>query len=318
MINFVVIFTNDRIMGRKSIVFVCFSFFIFSFSLLLFSQKPVKISRHDFKVAQEGFKTAWDHLQKGDELFRRGEGGYPLALEHYLLAYRYNSTDPGLNYRIGVCYLHTDHKDKALSYLEAAYAADSILSQDILYLLGRAHQYRYEFDEALRYYRAFIQGPGYVPTVPLAAEARKHIRECEDGKVILGDTVPAKIVDMGPEINSPADDYKAVLSPGGDKLYFTSRRKLFAKQLPNRYDGKYEEDIYVSIGEGNGWSAAVRLEKPVNTRYNDAALALSPDGQELFVYNGKKGNGDILSYRQKKGHWSKAVKVMGKINSRWQ
>ena len=284
----------------------------------LYSQKPVKISKREFRVAEDGFKSAWRHLKEGDDLFKQGEGSYPRALEQYLQAYHYNPSSPALNYRIGYCYLHTDHKGDALLYLEAAYAGDSVLTQDILYLLGRAHQYRYEFDKALKYYRAFIQGPGYVPTVPLGAEARKHIRECEAGAKILRDTIPAEIVDMGPAINSPWDDYKAILSPDGDQFYFTSRRRYSPKQLPNRYDGKYEEDVYVSVGEGNGWSPAVRLDKPVNTRYNDAALAISPDGKELYVYNGKKGNGDILSYKKKNGLWAKPVKVTAKINSRWQ
>ncbi len=284
----------------------------------LYSQKLVKVPKHEFKIAEDGFKTAWKHLKEGDDLYKKGVGSYGQALEQYLMAYRYNPSDPGLNYRIGVCYLHTDHKDKALSYLEAAYAKDSVLSQDLLYLLGRAHQYRYEFDKALRYYRAFIQGPGYVPTVPLAAEARKHIRECEDAGMIMRDTIPAKIVDMGPAINSPWDDYKAIPSPAGDKLYFTSRRKYSPKQLPNRYDGKYEEDIYVSLAEGNGWAAALRPGKPLNTRYNDAVLALSPDGNEIYVYNGKKGNGDIMSFIQKRGKWTKAVRVTGHINTKWQ
>ncbi len=251
-------------------------------------------------------------------LFRQGPGSYPAALEHYLMAYHYNSSVAALNYQIGVCYLYTDHKGQALAYLEAAYAADSILTQDILYLLGRAHHYRYEFGEALKYYRAFIEGPGYVPTLPLAAEARRHILECEHAEAVMTDTVPAVITDMGKAINSPWDDYKPILSTSGDRLFFTSRRRYSHKQLPNRYDGKYEEDIYLSLGEGNGWSAAVRMEKPVNTRYNNAALALSQEGNELYLYDGKKGNGDIFSSRQVKGKWKKPARLTKKINTKGQ
>jgi len=303
-------------MKQASIVLLLFSFFLNSFQI--YSRKPVKIRSRDFKVKEAGYKTAWKHVREGDALFRKGEGSYPQALEQYLMAYQYNPAIPALNYMIGVCYLHTDHKGEALKYLEKAYAGDSLLAQDLLYLLGRAHQYRYEFEEALKYYRSFIQGPGYVPTVPLAAEARRHIEECLHAATVVKDTVPATIVDMGSAVNSPWDDYKAVLTPAGDKLYFTSRRKFSSRQLPNRYDGKYEEDIYLSLGEGNGWSEAVRLDEPPNSRYNDALLALSPDGRELYVYNGKKGNGDIFSVRRKGDKWKKPVKITGRINSKGQ
>jgi outer membrane protein OmpA-like peptidoglycan-associated protein/tetratricopeptide (TPR) repeat protein len=308
---------SNRLGMKRAVIVLLFLSLIFN-SFTSFSRKPVKISKRDFKVGESGFKTAWQHVKEGDLLFRKGPGGYPQALEHYLMAYQYNASDPALNYRIGVCYLNTDHKDKALFYLEAAYTADSILSQDILYLLGRAHQYRYEFEEALKYYRAFIQGPGYVPTVPLAAEARKHIEECQHAKEVVSDTVPAVITDMGSAINSPWDDYKAIVSPAGDRLFFTSRRRYSPKQLPNRYDGKYEEDIYLSEADGNGWTAALRAGKPLNTRYNNAALALMPDGSELFLYDGKKGKGDILSSRQAKGKWTKPKKITKKINSKGQ
>ncbi len=303
-------------MNQAGIVLLLLYFFLNSFQV--YSQKPVKIRSRDFKVKEEGFKTAWKHVREGDAFFRKGEGSYPRALEQYLMAYHYNPAVPALNYMIGVCYLHTDHKKEALKYLEAAYTGDSILTQDILYLLGRAHQYRYEFDEALKYYRSFIQGPGYVPTVPLAVEARKHIDECLHAETVVKDTVPATIVDMGPAINSPWDDYKAIVTAGGDKLYFTSRRQYSPKQLPNRYDGKYEEDIYLSSGEGNGWSEALRLEEPPNSRYNDALLAVSPDGRELYVYNGKKGNGDIFSVIRKGDKWRRPVKITGRINSKGQ
>jgi len=216
------------------------------------SQHLVRVTKRDFRVKEEGFRVAWQHLKMGDVLFRKGTGSYPAALKHYRMAYHYNAEDPGLNYRIGLCYLYTDHKEKALSSLQAAYAGDTALAPDIHYYLGRAFQYRYEFDKALQSYRAFLQAAEVDPKDPLVRRARKHLAECEAGRELVKDTVPATIVDMGSAINSPWDDYKPVLTAEGDKLYFTSRRQYSPKQLPNRYDGKYEEDIYLSTGGGNG------------------------------------------------------------------
>ncbi len=282
------------------------------------AQELASFRKKDLGASLPDAKGLIKTVKRGDDLFRKGVGFYPQALKQYLKVYDRVPTSAPLNYRIGLCYLYTDHKAKALSYIEKAYALDSLVAQDILYRLGQACQYRYEFNKALEYYRMFLQGPGQVAVTPMGQAVRKRIGECESGLQVIQDTVPGVITNLGGEINSEWDDYKVVMPPEGDRLFFTSRRIHVAGQLPNRYDGKFEEDIYLSRGEGNGWSPAGRMEKPLNTRYNDAALAFSPDGKSLFVYYGKKGGGDILMTSLKNGHWKKPAKPPWKINSRWQ
>ncbi len=289
---------------------------IFPYPLVAQELVPVK-KKELTKGLTEG-KWIWHLLKRGDDLFRRGAGNYRMALQDYLAAHERVPANASLNYRIGLCYLYTDHKAKALSYLESAYEEDSLVAQDIHYRLGQAHQYRYEFKEALVHYRKFLQGPGQVAETPMGKAVRKRIRECESGLRVVRDTLPAEIHNLGGEINSAWDDYKVVISPQGDRMLFTSRRPWGKEQLPNRLDAKYEEDIYLSKAEGGVWGTATRLSKPLNTRYNDAALAFSPDGRTLFLYHGKKGGGDILMSTRKKGEWKKPRRPPWKINSRWQ
>ena len=57
--------------------------------------------------------------------------------------------------------------------------------------------------------------------------------------------------------------------------------------------------MWISYRNGSKWSAAKEIGEPLNTKENDATIGLSPDGQKIFTYYGKKG-GDI-KYSEKKG-----------------
>lgn len=284
----------------------------------LFSQTFVHINKEEFKVQDAGFREAWQHILNGDKYFRKGPGTYPVALAEYLEANRYNRYDPFLNYKIGICYLFTDHKKEALHYLSIAYEANKEVTPDIHYFLGLAYQYHYNFAKAATEYRTFLDQAGKKEMKLLGDKAQKHIAECSNGEVFLRDTLRMKITDLGPAVNSPYDDYKTVISSTGKHLFFTSRRPISAKQMPNRYDNKFEEDIYQSFRDQKGWEPAQTMKKPLNSKYNDAALALSPDNNQLFIYRGNKKNGNILVSENINGAWSKPFSASSRINSKWQ
>ena len=297
---------------------VLFFLFLFFTAPALHSQTFLIIKKGDFKNGKQGFEAAWDHLQQGDAWYRKGTGFFPLALAEYLKAYDYNPGHPKLNYKIGICYLFTDHKDRALEYLTKAYLLGKELTPDIYYFLGLAGQYNYLFDDALQNYRYFVDHGERKSLKIWGEQARRHIEECENAKEIVKDTVRVVIVDLGNNLNSEYDDYKTVLNPASDHLYFTSRRPESDKQLSNRFDNKFEEDIYQSVQENGGWSEAYRMKKPVNSKYNDAAVAVSPDDRKLYIYRGNKKNGSILVSKNKNGKWKKPSSALPHINSKGQ
>jgi outer membrane protein OmpA-like peptidoglycan-associated protein len=73
------------------------------------------------------------------------------------------------------------------------------------------------------------------------------------------------------------------------------------------------EDIYQSTRQGDKWTEPINLGAPVNTEEHDAAIALSPEGNQLFVYKGV-GKGDIYVSKKKGLVWSTPVSVGDKIN----
>ena len=298
-------------------------FFVFliiglGISFFSYSQTFIHIKKHDFKKGDSGFDAAWTCLQQGDVWYRKGLGSYPQALAEYLKAYDYYPNQPELNYKIGICYLFTDHKDKAIDYLKTAYILGKELTPDIYYFLGRAYQYNYQFDKAIENYSYFLAHGERKMLKRYGARAARHVEECRNAKKIVRDTLRVKIVDMGSSLNSVYDDYNMVPSFSGEHLYFTSRRPLSKKQLPNSFDNKFEEDIYQSIVRDSIWQEAGLMGKPLNTKYNDAVVAVSPDDLSLYIYRGKKKNGSILVSHLKKGKWRKPVSALPHINTRGQ
>src|SRR6056297_1757358 len=118
------------------------------------SQENIKVKRKDFKTSQkEGFKEAWKSVKDAESYFEEGPGTYDIARDHYLFAYQYNSSHAGINYKIGICYLFTEDKYKAIVYLLSAYNLDSDVSNDIHFWLGRAYHLVLEFEKAIEQYQ---------------------------------------------------------------------------------------------------------------------------------------------------------------------
>jgi hypothetical protein len=73
-------------------------------------------------------------------------------------------------------------------------------------------------------------------------------------------------------LNSEADDLGPVLSPDGERLYFSS----------NRSGSRGGQDLWLVRREGEGWSAAENLGPGVNSEHDEFGPALAPDGRTIY------------------------------------
>lgn len=118
-------------------------------------------------------------------------------------------------------------------------------------------------------------------------------------------------VNLGPAINSPANEQNPTLSKDGLSLYFTS----------NRTDGLGNLDIWVSrrTSADSPWEPAENLGSPINTTIADFAPNLSIDGHLLFFSSNRDGNNDIyVSHRPDKDDdfgWGEPVKLGPGVNT---
>ena len=81
-----------------------------------YSQISLPINKTNFKTEnKDGFGKAMESVRRGDEYFEsQSLGGYNKAIDEYLSAYTYNPKCAELNYKIGVCYLFSQEKKKAI------------------------------------------------------------------------------------------------------------------------------------------------------------------------------------------------------------
>jgi outer membrane protein OmpA-like peptidoglycan-associated protein len=107
-----------------------------------------------------------------------------------------------------------------------------------------------------------------------------------------------RLRNLGPAVNSPADDYSPVLSLDGSWLYFA------------RKSGETGEDIFVSERKNGQWQPAQPLGREVNTRAHEVPMSLSPKGDRLFIYGNYSQLKDFYYVNRTEPHLGKGDAYM--------
>lgn len=298
----------------KKISLIISLLFLITISFNSYSQINVEIDKKAFKISDNGFKDAWNLVKDGDEFFALGKGVYGLALEKYAEAYKYNDNNPQLNYKLGICYLYSTDKDKAIEYLEKSYNADKRVAIDILYNLGRGYHLTYQFDKAIEKYSEYKNLLSPQELKEELPKIQKRIDECNVAKELVKNKERVFIDNLGPEINSQYRDYSPLISADESSMIFTSRRDNTTGGERDPRSSQFYEDIYTSKSIDGKWEKAQNIGKPLNTPEHDATVGLSPDGQKLFIFNSENG-GDIFECELKGEEWSKPKSISKYINS---
>jgi len=132
---------------------------------------------------------------------------------------------------------------------------------------------------------------------------------------------PLRVIinNLGENINSEADDYNSLITSSDSIMYFTSRRQHNEKAKRSAYDNKYFEDIYLSRKTGGDWEKAENIGKTINNpKHNNAAVALSPDNKNLYIYRGDKDGGDIYESKYKEGEWTSPRSLPSRFNTKYR
>jgi flagellar motor protein MotB/tetratricopeptide (TPR) repeat protein len=312
------IYKQNNLTGSSTISILCFVILFLLINIFpSYGQENVKIRRAKFKMSSDGFKKAWKAVKAGNQYFVMGKGMYWQARENFLKAYEYNPDNPELNYKIGACYLFTDDKFKAITYLRKAYLVKPKVSDDIHFLLARAFHLVLNFDTAILEYSVFKNNLRPKELREWAAKINKYVEECQNGRDIVKSPARVIITNLGDSINSAFDDYNSVFTSNDSIIYFTSRRKVNKKSKLSPVDYKYYEDVYESHKLGNKWSMAKNLGKPINTEHNDAVVAISDNDTRLYVYNGFKNGGDVQVSKLRKNKWTRPRSIPGKFRSKY-
>lgn len=295
-----------------SLIFVMLS------GVITFAQ-DVKFEKDNFPGDKAGLKEAKRNLEEGNKYFEAGTHMYRYAMPFYLKAQNFNPNNAELNYKLGACYIHSAYKQKATAHLEKAYKLNPNVGENIHYYLGRSYHLNMEWDKAIKEYQT--QKTMLKPDAQKESkDIEKKITECRNGIDLVKKPVLVFIDNVGPEINSSNPEYGSVISADESVMMFTSRRENTTGGGIDPNDQMYYEDIYISTNDGSGWTPARNMGKPVNTEdRHDATVALSADGQKLYIYldDMTRGSGNIYECGLKGTLWTKPDRLNDNVNTKY-
>jgi outer membrane protein OmpA-like peptidoglycan-associated protein/tetratricopeptide (TPR) repeat protein len=239
------------------------------------------------------------------------------AVPAYLEVLKIEPDNAEANYKIGVSYMNTIYKVKALPYLEKAAKLNPDIDPDLYFHLARAYHINHNFEKALTSYKEYKKRLDPKKQAELVAKIDRRIFECENGAEYIKTPVKAKITNLGPVINSKAEDFAPVITPDESILLFTSRREgSTGGQLDEEKNNEYFEDIYISYKKNGEWTAPKNVGKPINSEGHDASIAITPDGNQIFIYK-QEDAGNIYVSKFSNGIWSKPEDLGKNVNTKY-
>ena len=261
-------------------------------------------------------KTENDSMERALLLY--DEANYTMALPIYEKLYTAHPKEEYLKYCFGRCALYrSDKHEVALTLLNEVYEKNKKI-EDIQLDLAKANHFNLKFDEAIALIDLCLANKKVKPEIKKEANQLKLY--CINAKQFFANPTSAKIENAGSVLNTANDEYVPVISADESIMIYTYRGTESMGGLQNAFlqpdaYGIYYEDVYQSNKENGQWTIPKPIA-PINSNSHDAAIALSADGQQLFVYkdNGDD-HGDIYISYFANNVWSSAQKLKGEVNS---
>ena len=141
--------------------------------------------------------------------------------------------------------------------------------------------------------------------------AKKLLKDCDFSLEAIQHPVSFKPINVGPEINTGADEYLPVATADESELIFT--RKI-----------NNNEDFYKSVKLSGKWQTATYLSNNINTpNYNEGAQSITADGKYLFFTGCNRPDGlgrcDIYIAKKQGDDWGKPYDLNPPVNtSGWE
>ncbi|MBI4945867.1 MAG: OmpA family protein [Bacteroidetes bacterium] len=253
------------------------------------------------------------------------------ALSVYLKLQGLHSENPDYNFNVGFCYLNSPtEKHKSIPFFERA-IKDTNSTSDVFpfvyYYLAQAYHFSSRFDDAIKMYEKFSS---YLSLdeegIMLRKEVVQKINQCKFGKVLAETPTKVEITPLR-SVNSRYADYAPVISADESVLIFTSRREGSTGGFFDE-KGEYYEDIYIAKNVDWQWGKPEKLDSlpidnsspkivnskkldlNINSPSHEGSIALSSDGQKLFIYKHE----DIYVSTLSGNKWGAPIKLNSNIN----
>ncbi len=280
------------------------------FTLPASSKSKVKVDLNAL-ISKEadslGIRSA---VKSGDKFFKKGPTHYAKALPFYLKALEKFPDNPELNYLVGKCYLSTNNKKAALTYL---LNSEVDIAPDYKLLEGRAYHMNLNFDKAISSYGAYRSSLSSKDWKKQKLIIDKYIRECDAGFRLVKDSAFAEILPLF-VVNSEVDDYQPFMAQEDTMLFFTSRRSSGKKQNENFF--------YVPVNTifrlNDTLQSVLSPGKKLNVKSHNSILSYNPSKNKYLLYDGKSGGGDLFEVEYKEDKWKTPKAIKGDINTKYK
>ncbi len=279
-----------------------FSLFIFLSSIDISAQSKDVKADANYYFENKDYKAAYDLYDK-------------LATQ--------NPTNLEYKFRLGFCSLnYPDKKARSIELFKELKKVDK--SFDIDYYLAKSYHINYRFDDAIAIYTQFINEKGTkikTEDKPLIDDAKLGITNCNNGKELIAKKIIADIKNIGSPINTEETEGVPVISADESVMILTYAGKKSTGGLLNddmkedAENGRYHEDIFISTKINDSTFNEPIGITTLNTNGNDAAVALSPDGNTLFSFISNNDEGDLYISTLSGSDWSEPKRLNKNINS---
>ena len=241
--------------------------------------------------------------------------------------------NPDFNFIAGTSFWFSDTmKLRAIPHFED-YLKVTKEEVEVIIWLAKLYHMNYQYDKAKqRYieYANYIKSDDQLNPVlqnKLLHEIDRAILSCEYGKMLSIIPSKSQIDNLGDSVNSGYNEYAPVINKFETELYFT-RKSPNNKGGKTNEKGEYFEDIYhttilngsllsrdsskysgfVHITDSMKFSHAKNIGSPINTELHDAAIQLSHNDEQLFIY---KNNHVWLSEKNTENKFSTPHPIEG-------
>jgi len=295
-----------------------FTFSILFISILTFGQ-DVAFKAGNFKDKKEEFKKANTELDLGDVLYEEGQtkffatqrpgDKFIKALMHFEKAYDFNPNSAELNFKMGVCYAHSDQKEKCVNFIKTAHKLNPDVDPFMNYYIGYANHLEGNYGAALDFYKAFEES--YRKADDYGKYVKKRKKECQNA-IELTKTPIRAWVDNVSELNSNQNDFAPSITMDGEELVFTSNRQ----NSHNANDmNMFDNEIYTCTFENGKWSKPTPAKGGINSDKDEISNCFSYNGTKMLISKrNDQGNYDIYETFLKGDTWSEPISFSRNIN----
>lgn len=224
-----------------------------------------------------------------------------------------------------LCQYQLNDLATALANFEKLAADQKLLYPEALLYIGRIHHAQLRFDLAAQYYKSYLQS--LRADHPSRGMLIEDIRRCENGLRFQYKERGIIVDNLGPEVNSPHDEFGPIPDPRQrNRLFYTTIKpgniggSINQRGQQDARGGNHFADAFFCSQEGGMWGNPEPVIGDILTAQHETALDFSADGNILYYQRGLQiGEGSFLAdaiYPSDKAAASRLIAESG-LNPSW-